>query len=430
MKPVINVGIVRAEQIRFKLNGDYLCNNQAVETSEEILTATETAINWRGVLYHEILFTPKEATTASFSLFDVTIGVNFHWERNETQTFRGALRLINDNGKICAINILPLEEYLKSVISSEMSATASLPFLKAHAVISRSWLLAQISKSSIVSGEPSRHIEISTCRNNDTKGGSQPSTVISHVRWYDREDHELFDVCADDHCQRYQGITKIKNPAAIEAVEQTRGEVLTYEGEICDARFSKCCGGMMEEFESCWDEQHKPYLVAKPDLIHDSRAKGVREAFCNTKDPHILSQVLNDFDQETTDFYRWNVEYSGRELDELVKRKSGIDFGHILSLTPVKRGPSERIILLEIRGTNRTVVVGKELEIRRWLSPSHLYSSAFEVIPLADGFCLEGKGWGHGVGLCQIGAAVMGSLGYDYREILQHYYSGTQINKI
>ena len=429
MKPVINVGIVTSELIRFKLNGDYLCNNQAVETSEEILTATETAINWRGVLYHEILFTPKEATTASFSLFDVTIGVNFHWERNETQTFRGALRLINDKGKICAINILPLEEYLKSVISSEMSATASLPFLKAHAVISRSWLLAQISRKAKVEGDPPRHIEMSMCRNNDTKGGS--STVNSHfIRWYDREDHELFDVCADDHCQRYQGITKIKNPAAIEAVEQTCGEVLTYEGEICDTRFSKCCGGMMEEFESCWDEQHKPYLVAKPDVIYDSRAKGVREAFCNTTDPHILSQVLNDFDQETTDFYRWNVEYSGRELDELVKRKSGIDFGHVLSLTPVKRGPSGRIILLEIRGTNRTVVVGKELEIRRWLSPSHLYSSAFEVIPLADGFRLEGKGWGHGVGLCQIGAAVMGSLGYDYREILQHYYPGTQINKI
>lgn len=445
MKPVINVGIVRAEQIRFKLNGDYLCNNQAVETSEEILTATETAINWRGVLYHEILFTPKEATTASFSLFDVTIGVNFHWERSETQTFRGALRLINDKGRICAINILPLEEYLKSVISSEMSATASLPFLKAHAVISRSWLLAQIGQRSgscealrkrskseglKVQGKSLLNDDISTCRNNDIKGDSLHSSLTALIRWYDREDHELFDVCADDHCQRYQGITKIKNPTAIEAVEQTRGEVLTYEGEICDARFSKCCGGMMEEFESCWDEQHKPYLVAKPDLIHDSRAKGVREAFCNTKDLHILSQVLNDFDQETTDFYRWNVEYTGRELDELVKRKSGIDFGHILSLTPVKRGPSGRIILLEIRGTNRTVVVGKELEIRRWLSPSHLYSSAFEVIPLADGFRLEGKGWGHGVGLCQIGAAVMGSLGYDYREILQHYYSGTQINKI
>ena len=366
---------------------------------------------------HEILFTPKEASNASFSLSDVTIGVDFHWQRQETQTFRGSLRLINDRGRVCAINILPLEEYLKSVISSEMSATASLPFLKAHAVISRSWLLAQISKSSRVQGS---RVQGATLN-------SQFSTLNSIVRWYDREDHTLFDVCADDHCQRYQGISKISNHTAIKAVEETAGEVLVYDGEICDARFSKCCGGMMEEFASCWDNQQKPYLVAKPDILYDERARGVKEAFCNTADPKILSQVLNDFDQETTDFYRWNVEYSGNELDELVKRKSGIDFGHILSMTPVRRGPSGRIILLEIQGTKCTVTVGKELEIRKWLSPSHLYSSAFEVIPLADGFRLEGKGWGHGVGLCQIGAAVMGSLGYSYREILEHYYPGTEV---
>ena len=416
---VIKVGIVTAEQIRFRLNGDYLFGDKEFGAGEETVTATETAIRWRDQLYHEILFTPKEAFNASFSLSDVTIGVNFHWQRQETQTFRGSLRLINDGGRVCAINILPLEEYLKSVISSEMSATASLPFLKAHAVISRSWLLAQIDKSSRVQGSPvTSQLSIINC---------QFSTFNSLVRWYDREDHTLFDVCADDHCQRYQGISKISNPTAIQAVAETAGEVLMYDGEICDARFSKCCGGMMEEFASCWDDQQKPYLVAKPDILFDERARDVKEAFCNTSDPKILSQVLNDFDQETTDFYRWNVEYSGQELDEIVKRKSGIDFGHILSMTPIKRGPSGRIILLEIRGTKRTMTVGKELEIRKWLSPSHLYSSAFEVIPLADGFRLEGKGWGHGVGLCQIGAAVMGSLGYDYREILEHYYPGAKV---
>ncbi len=414
---VIKVGIVTAEQIQFRLNGDYLFGDNVFGEGEETVTATETAIRWRGQLYHEILFTPKEASNASFSLSNVTIGVDFHWQRQETQTFRGSLRLINDRGRVCAINILPLEEYLKSVISSEMSATASLPFLKAHAVISRSWLLAQISKSSRVQGS---RVQGATLN-------SQFSTLNSIVRWYDREDHTLFDVCADDHCQRYQGISKISNPTAIKAVEETAGEVLVYDGEICDARFSKCCGGIMEEFASCWDDQQKPYLVAKPDILYDERARGVKEAFCNTADPKILSQVLNDFDQETTDFYRWNVEYSGNELDELVKRKSGIDFGHILSMTPIQRGPSGRIILLEIQGTKCTVTVGKELEIRKWLSPSHLYSSAFEVIPLADGFRLEGKGWGHGVGLCQIGAAVMGSLGYSYREILEHYYPGTEI---
>ena len=414
---VIKVGIVTAEQIQFRLNGDYLFDDNVFGAGEETVTATETAIRWRGQLYHEILFTPKEASNASFSLSDVTIGVDFHWQRQETQTFRGSLRLINDRGRVCAINILPLEEYLKSVISSEMSATASLPFLKAHAVISRSWLLAQISKSSRVQGS---RVQGATLN-------SQFSTLNSIVRWYDREDHTLFDVCADDHCQRYQGISKISNPTAIKAVEETAGEVLVYDGEICDARFSKCCGGIMEEFASCWDDQQKPYLIAKPDILYDERARGVKEAFCNTANPKILSQVLNDFDQETTDFYRWNVEYSGNELDELVKRKSGIDFGHILSMTPIQRGPSGRIILLEIQGTKCTVTVGKELEIRKWLSPSHLYSSAFDVISLADGFRLEGKGWGHGVGLCQIGAAVMGSLGYDYREILEHYYPGTEI---
>jgi SpoIID/LytB domain protein len=419
MMSVIRVGIVTAEQIRFRLNGDYLFGDKEFGAGEETVTATETAIRWRDQLYHEILFTPKEASNASFSLSDVTIGVNFHWQRQETQTFRGSLRLINDGGRVCAINILPLEEYLKSVISSEMSATASLPFLKAHAVISRSWLLAQIDKSSRVQGSPV------TCHLSPLTSHLSPLTSL--VRWYDREDHTLFDVCADDHCQRYQGISKISNPTAIQAVAETAGEVLMYDGEICDARFSKCCGGMMEEFASCWDDQQKPYLVAKPDILFDERARGVKEAFCNTSDPKILSQVLNDFDQETTDFYRWNVEYSGQELDEIVKRKSGIDFGHILSMTPIKRGPSGRIILLEIRGTKRTMTVGKELEIRKWLSPSHLYSSAFEVIPLADGFRLEGKGWGHGVGLCQIGAAVMGSLGYDYREILEHYYPGAKV---
>ena len=423
---VIKVGIVTAEQIRFRLNGDYLFGDKEFGAGEETVTATETAIRWRDQLYHEILFTPKEAFNASFSLSDVTIGVNFHWQRQETQTFRGSLRLINDGGRVCAINILPLEEYLKSVISSEMSATASLPFLKAHAVISRSWLLAQIDKSSRVQGSPVTS-HLSSLTSNLSPLTSQLSPLNSIIRWYDREDHTLFDVCADDHCQRYQGISKISNPTAIQAVAETAGEVLMYDGEICDARFSKCCGGMMEEFASCWDDQQKPYLVAKPDILFDERARDVKEAFCNTSDPKILSQVLNDFDQETTDFYRWNVEYSGQELDEIVKRKSGIDFGHILSMTPIKRGPSGRIILLEIRGTKRTMTVGKELEIRKWLSSSHLYSSAFEVIPLADGFRLEGKGWGHGVGLCQIGAAVMGSLGYDYREILEHYYPGAKV---
>ncbi len=420
---VIRVGIVSAPSLHFCLNDKYICRQNGISVQgESEVEATDTALRWNGELHHELLFEPKEPTEASFTLYDVTIGVDFHWERKEKQTFRGSLLLVNDAGKVCAINILPLEEYLKSVISSEMSSTASLQFLKAHAVISRSWLMAQIQKSS--NSPKSLNSSSSSPLMGRLGGGSS-----FRIRWYDREDHQLFDVCADDHCQRYQGITKISNLTAIEAVNQTQGEVLMYDGEICDARFSKCCGGVMEEFATCWSDENKPYLVSKPDIILDERSRDVREAFCNTSDPAILSQVLNDFDQETTDFYRWNVEYTGLQLDELVRQKSGIDFGHIISLAPVKRGPSGRIILLEIQGTKQTVTVGKELEIRRWLSPSHLYSSAFDVIKLDDGFRLEGRGWGHGVGLCQIGAAVMGSLGYDYREILSHYYPGADIEQ-
>ena len=432
-QPVIKVGIVSAPSLHFCLNAEYICrqNGMSVQGESEVV-ATDTALRWNGEIRHELLFEPKEAADASFSLYDVTIGVNFHWERKEKQTFRGSLLLLNDDGKVCAINILPLEEYLKSVISSEMSSTASLQFLKAHAVISRSWLMAQIQKSSRGAKSLSSLRGLSSLSSSSSSplGGRLGGDCSFRVKWYDREDHRLFDVCADDHCQRYQGITKISNPTAVEAVNQTCGEVLMYDGEICDARFSKCCGGVLEEFASCWGDENKPYLVSKPDIIFDERSRGINEAFCNTSDPAILSQVLNDFDQETTDFYRWNVEYTGQQLDELVMQKSGIDFGHILSLTPVKRGPSGRIILLEIQGTKQTVTVGKELEIRRWLSPSHLYSSAFEVIRLKDGFRLEGRGWGHGVGLCQIGAAVMGSLGYDYNEILSHYYPNAEIKDI
>ena len=405
-EPFVNVGIVTAQRIRFVLNADYVCGGNVLkEKTEAVVTATPTGICWQGEVFHELTFTPKEAAVASFSLFDVTIGNGFHWERTEMQTFRGELHLVLHGGKVCVINRLPLEEYLTCVISSEMSSSASLEFLKAHAVISRSWLLAQIGK-----------------KDKRTESQSVYRAAERLVKWYDHDDHTLFDVCADDHCQRYQGIGRVKNRNAYEAVNQTRGRVLTYDGEICDARFSKCCGGMMELFSSCWEDADKPYLVSKPDIINDVRAREVKDAFCNTNDAGILSQVLNNYDQETQDFYRWTVRYTQQELSQLVAEKSGMDFGTVLALRPVKRGPSGRIILLEIVGTKQTLTVGKELEIRKWLSPTHLYSSAFDVERTEDGFVLHGKGWGHGVGLCQIGAAVMGTLGYRYDEILQHYY--------
>ncbi|MBQ9640592.1 MAG: SpoIID/LytB domain-containing protein [Bacteroidaceae bacterium] len=411
-EPVIKVGIITAQCVRFCLNAAYDCNGKTLQPGDvEVAEATPTGICWRGKLFHELAFVPKEAADASFSLFDVTIGLHFHWERKETQTFRGSLRLVPaGGGMLCAINVLPLEEYLACVVSSEMSATASLEFLKAHAVISRSWLLAQIRST-----------------HKQTSPQSVFRTTGQLLKWYDHDDHLLFDVCADDHCQRYQGTGRMNNANAPEAVSQTRGRVLMYGGEICDARFSKCCGGRLELFSSCWDDEDKPYLVSKPDIINDVRAREVKEAFCNTDDTAVLSQVLNNYDQETHDFYRWTVAYTTAELSRLVAKKSGLDFGTVLDLRPLKRGPSGRIVLLEIVGTRMSLTVGKELEIRKWLSPTHLYSSAFSVERTEDGFVLHGKGWGHGVGLCQIGAAVMGTLGYSYDEILQHYYPGSEL---
>lgn len=418
-EPIVSVGIVTAPYIRFAFHAAYVCGTEIVPASASVETVTATAVGlcWRGRTYHELTFTPKEASAASFSLYDVTIGKGFHWERQEVQTFRGILRLVRDGKGICAVNILPVEDYLASVISSEMSSTASLEFLKAHAVISRSWLLAQIRKR-----EEQQRV---SCVSSDVLTEYRRPGLL--VKWYNHDDHVLFDVCADDHCQRYQGITKVRNPQAYEAVSQTRGMVLLHDGRICDARFSKCCGGRLELFSSCWEDEDKAYLVSKPDILYDVRAREVNEAFCNTSDPAILSQVLNNFDRETTDFYRWTVRYTREELSRLVAEKSGIDFGQILSLKPVKRGPSGRIVLLEIVGSKQTLVVGKELEIRKWLSPSHLYSSAFEVEETPTSFVLHGKGWGHGVGLCQIGAAVMGVLGYGYEEILGHYYPDSLI---
>ena len=408
-EPTVNVGIVSAQKIVFTLNVPYVAKGAEI-TGEQTVEFSEGGILWRGQQYSQLVFTPQ-SPDASFSLRDVTIGVNFHWERKQTQTFNGSLRLVVESDQITAINELPVERYLTSVISSEMSATSSLELLKAHAVISRSWLLAQMEK-----------------RRRQSAGSNSFFSFIKKdnelIRWYDREDHTIFDVCADDHCQRYQGITNADNPSVVEAVRQTRGQILMFDGEICDARFSKCCGGQTEEFQYCWEDTPKPYLVSVPC------------PYCHTHDRHILSQVLNDYDQETPDFYRWTVEYTQEELTELVNRKLKMDLGDILDLVPVERGKSGRIWKLKIVGSKRSFTIGKELEIRRTLSETHLYSSAFEVEKIASSseaearFLLHGRGWGHGVGLCQIGAAVMGEQGNNYNEILLYYYRGAEIKNI
>lgn len=442
MEPKIKVGIVFAPAISFQLNGPFLHPESGAlyeGDGQAILRDHKLELKIGGTTLHTTLpfnLEPVSYASADFVLKRVTIGIDFHWERKEDQRFKGGLRFIEENGKLTAINILNLEDYLTSVISSEMSATSSMELLKAHAVISRSWLLAQIEKGEEV----------------QQKGHYQNcfETTGERIKWYDREDHTNFDVCADDHCQRYQGITRASTREVVKAIAATNGQVLAYQGKICDARFSKCCGGVTELFENTWEPVNHPYLakvIDNPqpptgfnlDLTVEANAdKWIRttpEAFCNTTDGETLSQVLNDYDQETPDFFRWRVTYTQAQVLHLLKTRIGLDVGDVLDLIPVERGESSRLVKLKIAGSKATKTIGKELEIRKALSQSHLYSSAFVVDKgellhgVPQSFTLIGAGWGHGVGLCQIGAAVMGARGYSYEQILSHYFPGAALEK-
>lgn len=441
-EPLIRVGILTDKEINFELYGEFK-SNLSSEVFSGIFKASlgENGIvcenNGKTYNSKELKFEPKDPKTESFLIKDVVIGVKFHWERKEKQRFVGSLNIIQENDNITAVNILPIEKYLTSVISSEMSAKCSLQLLKAHAIISRSWLLAQIEKSNSL----------------QSKGeyNTTYKTEEEYIKWYDREDHKNFDVCADDHCQRYQGITKIFTNIARQAIDETYGVALIDNNTICDARYSKSCGGISEAFENVWEPEKLNYLSSIIDYKYEPEnfnldfteevnakkwIKGNPAAFCNTNDPKVLTQILPNFDQETKDFYRWKVEYSQKEISELIKEKSGIDFGDIIDLIPIERGYSSRLIKLKIVGTKKTLIVGKELEIRRWLSKSHLYSSAFFVEKgaveknIPSSFTLIGAGWGHGVGLCQIGAAVMAEQGFKFDEILLHYFKGASIKKL
>lgn len=422
------VGIVSLEKLAFKFRTPYTFGGKTF-TGPATACLKEGKIFFDGALYDEVIFR-RLGANASFELGEVTIGVDFHWNRRETQIFPGDLKLIVDNGRLTAINLVDIEDYLVSVISSEMSATCSLNLLKAHCIISRSWVISQIVRRAGASDA-------------EKAASAQEADDDSRmIKWYDRQDHVNFDVCADDHCQRYYGLSRATTPTVRKAVEETCGLVLKYDGEICDARFSKCCGGVMEEFGTCWEQKDYSYLQKRrdtpaendfPDLTVEENARewilSSPESFCNNTDPQILSQVMNGFDRETENFYRWTVEYGVEELSALVRERSGEDYGEILDLVPVARGASARLRELTIVGSKKTKIIGKELEIRRTLSKSHLYSSAF-VVEKRDGkFILHGAGWGHGVGLCQIGAAVMGEKGYDWKQILSHYYPGSTIEK-
>jgi SpoIID/LytB domain protein len=431
--PSVHVGIMDARVVRFVLNGAFEVRGRSV-AGEQVVEWADGGVLWQGERYDGLLFEPQ-GDGSTFTLCDVTIGKTYHWERHEAQTFGGQLKFVANADRLEAVNVVAVEDYLVSVISSEMKSTASLEFLKAAAVISRSWLLAQIERRTSDKADHSIGLN-----------GRESADEI--IRWTESEAHTLFDVCADDHCQRYQGLTRVVNENARRAVEATRGLVLTSGGELCDARFSKCCGGVTEEFHTCWCDKDFPYLPAlrdtpdgaDADLSDEVAARqwimSSPDAFCHTDDVAVLSQVLNDYDCETRDFYRWRVVYTQDELQALITKKLGMNFGDILDLVPVERGKSGRLSRLRIVGSRRTLTVGKELEIRRALSESHLYSSAFVVdredfegdVPRR--FVLTGAGWGHGVGLCQIGAAVMGAKGYTYEQILLHYYRGAVLERL
>lgn len=418
MSNTVNIGILSDKAISVSFNGTY--------QSDSIELSGHQYFNFDDISGY-IILKPTEFRECSFEIEAVTIGKDFHWQQKESQRFKGSLILRRDGEQITAINVIPIEEYLKSVISSEMNPNASLEFLKAHAIISRTWVMNRI-------------INRQRKGNSGVDNNGNWENDEERIRWYDNSQHTGFDVCADDHCQRYQGITRITNQKAIEAVESTAGQVLTFDGEIIDARFSKCCGGAFETFENCWQPIHKPSLEPGrdyidsdlPDLTVEDNAKSwiksAPDAFCNTADETVLSQVLNDYDLNTNSFYRWRLQYSTHELSSIVNDRSGIDFGEVSDLVPIQRGVSGRIVRLKIVGTKRTMIIGKELEIRRTLSNSHLLSSAFSVEKTQEGFILHGAGWGHGVGLCQIGAAMMAHLGYSHQEILSHYYPGSVIS--
>ncbi len=369
----ISVGLLSAKEIRFEIISD--------GAGPQTVKWHDGRISYNGMLYDELYFDSMTLSTlfaeASFILYDVVIGIDFHWQQKRTFKYAGGLKFIVEGDRITAVNCIGMEDYLMSVISSEMKSSASIELLKAHAVISRSWLKARLK---------------------DHKAG-----------------HEHFDVCADDHCQRYQGLTMAVGDDVCRAIDRTWGQVLEYGGDICDTRYSKCCGGRTELFSTCWEDVDLPYL------------QSVEDPFCDCENSSILSQVLNDYDLHTADFHDWTVQYTTDELSELVRTRTGIDFGTIVALEAVERGPSGRIKYLRITGTLREEVIGKELAIRKALSSSHLKSSAFEIEKSPDGFVLKGRGWGHGVGLCQIGAAAMATQGYDYRQILSHYYVGAEI---
>jgi stage II sporulation protein D len=445
-EPAITVGVISGTKTaRVSLAGSFMHAGRPIGEGDYVASADRNEIRLDGgaqVNGTDVVLTPVAFDSSRFTIHGVTIGVDFHWQRRESQSFQGSLRLKATSSGITVINELPLESYLVSVISSEMSASCPPELLRAHAIVSRSWLLAQLEKAHSAAEQGQEPANQAA-----TAQADQPSDNL--IRWYDRENHSDFDVCADDHCQRYQGVTKAFSESVFRAVADTRGQVVTFDDQICDARYSKSCGGMTERYSAAWEDKDVHYLRCfydGPDEAHgyalpltdeDTAERWIASspnAYCNTSSRELLSRILPGFDQETLDFYRWEVAYGAAELGEIIGSRLEIDTGPVVDLEPLERGCSGRIVRLKITGEHRTLIIGKELEIRRALSRSHLYSSAFvvrkEPSPLGIRFRLIGAGWGHGVGMCQIGAAVMADSGHTYEQVLAHYFRGAVLRSL
>ncbi len=448
-EPSIRVGLLSGvKSVRFALTGQFkTADGTSIETGEYVATWTENGIQLAGLSQlntSTVTLEPVDFPSCKFKVYDVVIGINFHWERKEDQTFQGCLKIIQEGNSLTVINELPVESYLVSVISSEMSASCPPELLRAHAIVSRSWLLAQlVNAKKLAASQNEAQLTTQLTQKQYADG------VEEIIKWYDRENHASFDVCADDHCQRYQGISKAFSPQAFDAGQETRATVLSFDKEICDARYSKSCGGLSEVYRAAWQDKDVAYLSSVYDwqgekenfampLTDEPNAdvwiNASPKAYCNTESKELLARILPGFDQETLDFYRWRVRFSQDEIQELLRTRVGLEVGAILSLDAVERGESGRIIKLKITGSNKIVILGKELEIRRALSSSHLYSSAFVVraehndnAEYPEAFELTGAGWGHGVGLCQIGAAVMADSGFTHQQILSHYFTGAEL---
>jgi len=442
-EPRLAVGIVSGRpEVEFELRGEWRLGTDLLPPGGYRCEALGQMLSLAGpgrlsrTGSRELDLTPQGGANTRWALAEVTIGGDFHWQRRERQEFPGALTLAADGeGALSAVNRVPLETYLECVIASEMRADAPLEFLKAHAVISRSWLLAQLAQKARPTFLPPERY---------------PVLAERRFRWTDRQSHSQFDVCADDHCQRYQGLGRLVRSEVSRAVAETRGQALLGGRDVCDTRFSKCCGGLSESFRNAWGDVNLPGLEPVrclapdgrriPDLTTEPTARewieGRPESFCHVRDPEVLRRILPDYDLETGHFYRWELSVDRPELEELIRAKAGWDPGELLELVPLQRGFSGRLVRLLLVGTRGRLVVGKELEIRRVLSPTHLFSSAFVATPEPGPggrprrFHFRGAGWGHGVGLCQVGAAAMACAGWRHEDILGHYFPGTSLSRL